>query len=178
VDGSLWRADGSRQLHLVRRTDVRITQIVAVSDRELYVGYANGDVMDIDLKTLESRLILHASHGIRQIATKGDVIAVSTNGDIAYLGVRLAPQSEHQIAWTSLAARVGHLSLSSEFAIAACSDGAIWLYSIAHRSWLYLTTGGMNLGWTTISDDNNVTVTLDSEGHIVWLDLRVVRDLL
>jgi hypothetical protein len=36
----------------------------------------------------------------------------------------------------------------------------------------------MNLGWTAVSDNDDVATALDSEGHVVWLDLKAIRGLL
>jgi hypothetical protein len=179
VDGNLWRIERNGRRHVLRTSQAHVTQIVSANnDNNLYVGYTDGDVIQIDITSWQQKVVLHANHPVRQIVAQGDVTAIVVNGDTSYLKMGAVDSSGSPSHWTSLFARVSSFSLSNDLLIAVCSDGGIWMYSISHRKWLYQNTGGMNLNWTTTADDNKVAAAVDTEGHVVWLDLELARELL
>lgn len=179
VDGSLRRIERNGREHVLRTSQAHVTQIVsATNDNKLYVGYTDGNVIRIDITCWQQEVVLHANHPVRQIVAQGDVTAIAANGDTSYLKIGTVDPDGSPSHWTSLFARVSSFSLSNDLLIAVCSDGGIWMYSISHRKWLYQNTGGMNLSWTTTADDSKVAAAVDTEGHVVWLDLELARELL
>jgi WD40 repeat protein len=182
ADGALWRlTDSDRQYRALRPPGAQVTRIVATVDRRLlYVGYANGDVIEIDPLSWQGKTVLHSSRAIRDIAisANGDIIAVATNDEALFVGSRASSNTE-DITWSVLPARVSHLSLTSDgLLVAPCVNGLLWIYATYQHRWLCLSTGIVNLGWSTMADDDSAAVVLDSEGHLIWVALNDCRKLL
>ena len=175
ADGTLWRIERNGQRHILRTSQTHVTQIVSMGDTSFYVGYADGDVVQIDITSWRQEAILRAGHPVRQIVTKGDVTAVAANGDTSYLRLGVTKADGAPSPWISLPARVSNFTFSGDLLIAVCSDGGIWMYSTSSRRWAYLNTGGMNLGWATVADDDKVAAAVDTEGHVIWIDLELAR---
>jgi hypothetical protein len=144
----------------------------------VYVGFANGEVIVIDVTTWRQRTILRSARAIRDIVLNSQrkIIAVATNDDLAYVGSMRYPQD---IVWTEISARASHLDISaSGLLLAACSSGGLWIYASIHERWLFLDTGIRNLGWITASDDGTTAAAVDSDGNLLWIDLSTALELL
>ena len=178
VDGNLWRTGPDGKSHLIRPGAVRATCIISNGDDEVYVGFANGEVIVIDVTTWRQRTILRSARAIRDIVLNSQrkIIAVATNDDLAYVGSMRYPQD---IVWTEISARASHLVISaSGLLLAACSSGGLWIYASIHERWLFLDTGIRNLGWITASDDGTTAAAVDSDGNLLWIDLSTALELL
>jgi WD40 repeat protein len=178
VDGNLWRTGPDGKSHLIRPGAVRATCIISNGDDEVYVGFANGEVIVIDVTTWRQRTILRSARAIRDIVLNSQrkIIAVATNDDLAYVGSMRYPQD---IVWTEISARASHLDISaSGLLLAACSSGGLWIYASIHERWLFLDTGIRNLGWITASDDGTTAAAVDSDGNLLWIDLSTALELL
>jgi WD40 repeat protein len=177
IDGTLWRVEPSGQRHILRQGSSRVTQIVPLADTHLYVGYTNGDIVEIDTRSWTQNIVIRAARSVRQIVTQGEAIAIATNSDVSYF--RPPPANAHtsSVHWMTLPDHVSSFTFSDDLLVAVCIDGAVWLYSMSHEKWIYLATGGMNLGWVTAADDGATAAAMDTEGHIVWLDLELAHEL-
>jgi WD40 repeat protein len=182
-DGALWHTGATGQAVAVKARGSRVNRILALPDqRTVYAGYASGDVIAIDTKTWRPEIVLHGSGEVREIAVTrdGHIVAVATNDGTIHVGTRDADAASAAVlTWVTFAARAPHIALAPDgVLVAACTDGAIWLYSAPLRRWVFLPTGIVDFVRTTIADDGNAAVALDAQGRLLWLDLEAARRLL
>jgi WD40 repeat protein len=182
-DGALWRTGATGQAIPVKPRGPRVNRILALPDRSMvYAGDANGDVFAIDTRTWRPEPVLHGSGGVREIAVTrdGHIVAVATNDGTIHIGTRDPDAaSTARLTWVTFAARARHIALAPDgVLVAACTDGAIWLYSAPLRRWSFLSAGVVDFVRTVIADDGNAAAVLDAQGRLLWLDLDAARRLL
>jgi hypothetical protein len=119
---------------------------------------------------------------VRTIAVTrdGHTVAVATNDGTIHVGTRDAGAASTAVStWVAFAARARHIALAPDgVLVAACTDGAIWLYPAPLRRWVFLPTGIVDFVRTAIADDGDAAVALDAQGRLLWLDLEAARRLL
>jgi WD40 repeat protein len=183
MDGALWRTDDGRVVPLAAGGS-RVNRIRELAAQHtVYAGHASGEVVAIDTATWRREPLLHGAAAVREIAVSrdGKTLAVTTNDGTVHVGVYPSTPGSGaarpgQPIWTSLALRTHHIALAPDGTLVASgADGAIWLYSPAHRRWLCLPTGTVDLGRTAIADDGKTAVTVDFEGRLIWIDLDAAR---
>jgi hypothetical protein len=157
--------------------------MLALPDQQtVYAGRANGDVIAIDAKTWRQETVLHGAGAVQEIAITrdGHTVVVATNDGTIHVGTRGVDASRPAVVtWRAFAARARHIGLAPDgVLVAACTDGAIWLYSTALRRWAFLPTGTVDFVRTAIADDGKAAVILDAQGRLLWLDLEATRKLL
>jgi WD40 repeat protein len=182
-DGALWRTGATGPAVTVTARASRVNRILALPDQQIvYAGYASGDVVAIDTKTWRSETVLHGNGEVREIAATrdGHVVAVATNDGTIHVGTRDADAASSAVlTWITFAARARHIALAPDgVLVAACTDGAIWLYSAPLRHWVFLPTGTVDFVRAAIADDGSAAVVLDAQGRLLWLDLEVAGRLL
>jgi eukaryotic-like serine/threonine-protein kinase len=182
-DGALWRTGATGQAIAVKARGPRVNRILALPDQStVYAGDASGDVIAIDTRTWRLETVLHASGEVREIAVTrdGHIVAVATNDGTIHVGTRDPDTASTAVlTWVTFAARARHITLAPDgLLVAACTDGAIWLYSAPLRRWVFLPTGIVDFVRTAIADDGNAAAVLDAQGRLLWLDLEAARRLL
>ncbi|HET7499768.1 MAG TPA: WD40 repeat domain-containing serine/threonine-protein kinase [Kofleriaceae bacterium] len=183
VDGALWRTDPAAAPAALRTSSTRVNRLLAIPDLQtVYVGYANGDVIAVNTKNWEQESVLHGAGAVHEIAITEDrkTIAVATNDGTIHVATRTDVTTGFPAAsWVWLAARAHHITLTADgLLVAACTDGAIWLYSARRGRALYLPTGTADFGATAATGDGKVGVVLDREGRLLWIDLEAANKLL
>ncbi|HEX3766266.1 MAG TPA: serine/threonine-protein kinase, partial [Kofleriaceae bacterium] len=180
MDGALWRTGAAGQAIAVKPRGPRVTRILALSDPQMvYAGDASGDVTAIDTRTWRLDTVLHGGGAVREIATTrdGHTLAVATNDGTIHVGTRdMDVVHPMAVTWSAFSARARHIALAPDgVLVAACTDGAIWLYSAALRRWMFLPTGTVDFVRTAIADDGKSAVVLDAQGRLLWIDLEAAR---
>jgi WD40 repeat protein len=180
VDGALWRAEASGQPRSLRSSGSRVNRILLSADqKQVYVGYASGEVIAIDTVSWQPATVLRSSGAVQEIALTddGNTIAVATNDGVIHVGTR-DRTSTGAVSWTRLLARARDIVLARDgLLMAACTDGTIWLYS-PQRRWLSLRSGTVDLGETAVAANGKTAVVLDRAGRLLWVDLDAARKLL
>jgi WD40 repeat protein len=187
ADGALWRTDGSGTARPLRGAGSHVNQMLAAPGRDvMFVGYANGELLAIDTRSWQSRVILHSAGPIRQIAAteNGRTVVVATNDGAIQFGT---PQGEvwstGTVEWSTWDAHARYVTVTAEgLVMASRIDGAIWLFMPGPRSgqghWLCLPTETANLGRISVTRDGMTGIAVDQEGRLIWLDLKAARELL
>ncbi len=181
VDGALWRTGADGHVLSLRSGGARVNRLVMLPDQQTAVaGYASGDVVAIDTRSWQQGIILHGSGPVGDIAVTGDgrTVAVTTNDGAIHVGTRRAASDPGPPTWLTLAGRANHVALALDLVMASCTDGAIWLYSLPRRRWLYLPTGTVDISQIAVIADDKAAVALDREGRLLWMDLEAARKLL
>ncbi|HEX8110612.1 MAG TPA: serine/threonine-protein kinase [Kofleriaceae bacterium] len=181
VDGALWRAGGDGHVFSLRIGGSRVSRLLTLPDQQTAIaGYANGDVVEIDTRSWQQVIVLHGSGPVGDIAVTGDgrTVAVATNDGAIHVGTRRAASGPEPPTWLTLAGRANHVALALDLVMASCTDGTIWLYSLARRRWLYLPTGTVDISQIAVIADGKAAVALDREGRLLWMDLEAARKLL
>src|SRR4029079_7114563 len=172
ADGALWRSDDAGKILALRPPGSRVNRIaLAPGQQKVYAGYANGDVIAIDILSWQHDTILHASGAIQAIAltSDGQTIAIASNDGVIH--VRALTEAT-AATWMQLQARARDIALTADgVLVAPCTDGTIWLYSLSQHRWFCLPTGTVDFGKTAVTADGKIAVTLDREGRLLWLDL-------
>jgi WD40 repeat protein len=190
ADGALWRTNAGGRAISLRVGGTRVNHILAVpAQHTVYAGYANGDVIAIDTaawssdpQRVEIEVVLEKAGPVREIAASSDgrTVAVATTTGTIHVGAwRDGAGIAERLSWRTLDARARYVMLTDDgLLVATCSDGTIWLYSIARGRWLCLPTGTVDLGRTAVSANAKAAVALDREGRLIWIDLGAARALL
>jgi len=179
-DGRLWRAAENGPAIPLDPGTAAFTRIASSPDRTaMYVSDAKGNVSAIDATTARRTAILQAGDALENLSLdpEGRLIALSADDGIIHIGVRTSGRSgEPAFSWSRLHARARDIAFTPDgMLIAACTDGSILIYSTAHREVLYLTIGTVDLTHVAVSSDMTAAGVVDTEGRVIWLDLKAVR---
>lgn len=181
LDGTLWRTTDSGAPLELRRRPVRVMRITVNSNRPVvYVGYADGEVISINTRTWEQHKILQGRDAVRQIAMShsGNALAVVTDDGMIHVR-EAALHTNHDKPWVEWPALARHIVISDTgLLIAACTNGIVWIYSLAQQTWLCLHTGSINLTYSVLTDSERKAIIGDSNGRLIELDLDVAYQLL
>ena len=180
ADGALWRTDGARTVAL-RPGGARVIRLVLAPDqRTVYAGTARGDLIAIDTTSWQQDVALHVAGAVQEISISDDshTLAVATNDGKIHIGTR-SDEPSPITRWQALRLQARHQALTPDgLLVAASTDGAIWIYSIARRRWLCLPMGSGDLRWVAVSSNAAAAVGVDYEGRLLWIDLDAARALL
>jgi WD40 repeat protein len=182
-DGSLWRIDGDGRASQLAPGGAKITRLLALPDGvSVCIGRANGELIVVETTSWQQTRLPRAGDAIRDLAVTGDgrTIAVATGDDTIRLGVRHGEAwTDAATTWTSLAVRARRLALTHDgLLVAVCTDGTVWIYSAARRTWLCLLVGTSDLTHAIATSDGTTGVVFDADGHIISIDLTAVRKIL
>jgi hypothetical protein len=137
-------------------------------------------VIALDIESAKQQTLLHADGAVREITPTADsrFIAVTTNDGMLYT-TKLPDNAKLLDApwtWTTSAVSARHIEWTADdLLIVASTGGILWLYSAQLQRWLCLPVGTVNLGHTAINSRGNAAVALDTEGHLMWIDLDSAR---
>jgi hypothetical protein len=179
IDGALWRTDARGPVRL-RGPGVRIHRMLAVPDPpRVYVGYANGDVVELDAASWESRGVVHGSGAIQLMSASrdGKTIAIATTDGTVYVGThRPSATGSTALAWTTWATRARAIAVpSDDLVVATNSDGTIWLYAPVEQRWLCIPSGTVDLARIAVDPSGRSAVAVDMEGRMFRIDLAAAH---
>jgi serine/threonine protein kinase len=180
ADGALWRvdpkadpkADPTHAAHRLAAPVARIGTLVTDGDT-VYAGFASGDLVAYDAAGAPT-ILVHVDGVIADLAVRSHVIAFATSKGDVYIG---QPGDVPGLrSWTRLAVPGRSMTVTQDgIVIAACSSGEIWIYSSRDRTWLDVPTGAVSYTTAIISHDQSRLFVVDSQGHILQIDLTEVR---
>src|SRR5262249_28454744 len=149
--------------------ELQIAKVLDIPDTTLVgVAYTNGDLELLDTNTEQRNVILRTAHSLREIVLSrtGHIIAATDNDDTVYLG--FLGRNIHinsQATWTTFKMQARAIAWTSdEILLVLSSDGAVWLYSSADKTWLCVPTGTADLIGVAISSDDKNAATFDLDG--------------
>jgi WD40 repeat protein len=179
ADGALWRiAEDGRPVAL-RGKGPRIGRMIASPDRRtVYIGYADGNVLELDATSWQAVTSLRAGGAVLAISTtsNGQTVAVASDDGAIHFATRSAAAAPGSSPWTTIAALARHVALTPDgLIIATYSDGTIWLYAPETQRWLCLVTGAADINRTVVAGDGKAAVALDRGGRLLWIDLEAAR---
>jgi len=182
-DGSLWRVGGDGRAAQLAPGGAKITRLLALPDGvSVCIGRANGELAVVETTSWQQTRLPRAGDAIRDLAVTGDgrTLAVATANDAIRLGVRQGDAwTDTATTWTSLAVRARRLALTHDgLLVAVSTDGTVWVYSAARRTWLCLLVGTSDLTHAVVTGDGTTGVVFDADGHIISIDLAAIRKIL
>jgi WD40 repeat protein len=179
-DGELWRVDEDSTVASLRRAVAKVTRMLALPDgTSICVGYSNGETILIETRSWRQYRLLSASAAIRDLAvakTNNVIVAADNDSDI-HIGIWHRDFLETaSIEWSTIRVNARKIALTDNgLLVAICPNGAMWVYSLTRRTWLFLPIGTTDLIHIVFSTNGNVAVVFDADGHIISIDMAAVH---
>jgi eukaryotic-like serine/threonine-protein kinase len=176
-DGALWRVSREQELSAIRGAGARVTKMVTLADASLCIGYSDGTSVIWDGRGPGPVAWTRASDAIRDIAVTadGNTIALAIAGNAILLGVR-GDAGWPATTWTTLTANAQRIAWTRDGVLVSVGgDGAVWLYSPARRTWLFLRTGTRDLTQILFDDAETTAFVSDFGGRLMTIDLNESR---
>jgi WD40 repeat protein len=177
-DGTLWRVDDDGGATVLRPPGVRATQMRPLPDGiSIAIGYANGAIDMLDLRSGRRTEVARASEAIGDIAVSrdGEAIALAAGDGTIRLGQRRG-DSWFAAAWISLAVDARRVGFTGDgMLLSITGDGAVWLYAPERRSWAYIPTTGAALTELLLDDRGATAFVFAGDGQLISIDLTTTR---
>jgi len=175
-DGALWLIDHGRPPRALRTGGAQVTRMLVLpGDAGLWIAYASGDSEILDTRSWRATALPRAADAIRDIAAAADgrMLAMAVNDNTIHLGVGRTPA---EMTWKRFAARVRRVAFTQDgLLVSICTDGTVWLYSPARRTWVCVPTGTAELTQMVFDDTETTLFMFDVSGHLLSLDLAAAR---
>jgi WD40 repeat protein len=183
ADGALWQVADAGGVQPLETAASNVTRMVALpGGSSVSVGFNDGRLVIVNTASGHRAPVLRAADAIRDIAVTPDgrLIAVATKGGIVHVGTRGERDwLDAGTSWIELPVSARRIALTADrLLVAACSDGAIRLWSYARRSWLSFPTGATDLNMIVTTPDRAAAAAIDTQGRVIWLDLDSARKTL
>ncbi len=140
-------------------------------DRTIIVGTSSGQVIEIDIATGTSRVILETGAPVRDVVASTDraIVAVASEDGIVHV------RKNSVDTWIRVPARARFLSLSTTATVLAvtCLDGDVWFN--VDEQWLNVEAHAADTESGYFSPDDRWFVTSDVTGRVVLHDLAMLR---
>jgi len=182
IDGALWRTGAQGPVPL-RGAGVRIHRMLAVPDPpRVYVGYANGDVLELDAASWQPRVVMHGAGAIQLMSASrsGKTLAIATAEGTVYVAtLRSSTTGSAALTWTTWATRARAIAVASDdLVVATNSDGTIWLHAPVEHRWLCIPSGTVDLARIAVDPSGRSAVAVDMEGRMFRIDLAAAHPAL
>ncbi|MBA2322413.1 MAG: hypothetical protein H0V89_14810, partial [Deltaproteobacteria bacterium] len=173
ADNNVWIISGPDRARLLTSTGSDMIRVMRASpdDRTIIVGTSSGQVIEIDIATGTSRVILETGAPVRDVVASTDraIVAVASEDGIVHV------RKNSVDTWIRVPARARFLSLSTTATVLAvtCLDGDVWFN--VDEQWLNVEAHAADTESGYFSPDDRWFVTSDVTGRVVLHDLAMLR---
>jgi hypothetical protein len=174
--GTIWKITSDGLTRSLSASGARVTKFVTSNPNLAFAGRADGSVVRYAPDGAPV-VVLDTGGPIDDMAVTADAIVAASNDGSVYIGHpdRVSALSVNP-SWLRLPAQTRSIALTQDgLVIIPCTNGVIWMYSLNNHAWLSLPTGPASYGTTVISPDQTRAIAVDSDGHMVELDLSEAR---
>ena len=180
ADGAVWRVTADRAGTTALSSGSSARRLVAHPDgHTAYVGYSNGDVVELDTRSWQHEVILRGAASVRDIvvANDGRSMGVVTNDGTLHVGtMRHDAARPMQPTWNEFRGRAQRVALAPDgLMVTTSTDGTLWLYSEVRQRWACVPLGAADLVDLAVSSDGATAAVLGRSGRIWWIDLQLAR---